>query len=84
VMFIAKHVKVFYRTGTQPSLLTRHVGDRHLRIAMQEPACNLQPTGVAATSERGYLMGRKILSSPCRWHSLLAKVPGGLGKFSTL
>ena len=34
VMFIAKRVKVFFRTGTQPFLLTCCVGDRHLGVAI--------------------------------------------------
>jgi hypothetical protein len=33
VMFIAKHVKVFSRTGTQPFVLTSDVGDS-LRVAI--------------------------------------------------
>jgi len=39
VMLVAKYVKVFSRTGTQPFLFTCHVGDRHRgvssRVCMQ-------------------------------------------------
>jgi hypothetical protein len=27
-MLVAKYVKAFYRTGTQPFILTSHMGDR--------------------------------------------------------
>jgi len=82
VMFVAKQVKVFSRTGTQLSLLACHVGT-DTKLQFQEPTCNLPPTGVAATSEQRYLNERKILSAHIDVISLVAKF-WGLGKFSTL
>src|ERR1700674_2168975 len=75
-MLVAKCLKIFSRTGTQPSPLTYHVGDETHGSQFQESASNLQPTGVAATSR--YVISRipiylaaKVIGIP-----LLARVTG--------
>ena len=46
-MLVAKYMKIFSRTGTQPFPLTYHVGDETHGLQSQESARNLQPTALA-------------------------------------
>jgi hypothetical protein len=83
-MLVAKYVKIFSRTGTQPFPLTYHVGDQ--THGLEFPRVWEQ---FAAHWRRGsvrvrYLRDTKILSGLGRWHPLPAKVPADFAKFSTL
>ena len=52
-------------------------------LQILESACNLRPTGTAATSEQRYLIDSNILSNIPRWHGYACKRSGDWAKFGT-